>query len=174
MHLNLCASPVRSISVQLPTRPSFHPSYFQLDLREKEIVRNIDTTYTSDNTWIDMGRAIKFIKRIQQFQSKYGIQNLDHPHTPLLHSLTKSNIKKKHLQLPKRAMCNLIDEAGSIRILLSPSIDFTSTYKSTVDDGITINGWRHVLKQTKFKVGDKLIFIHHQNSQGVFLFLTRI
>lgn len=56
----------------------------------------MDSTYNTDESWIDMGRAIKLTKRIQQFRIKYGIMNPDHMYAPLLHSLTKPNIKKKN------------------------------------------------------------------------------
>ena len=88
------------------------------------------------------------IKRIEWFLNEYNIQYPDHPYIPLLHILTKSNIKNKLLvsfvfhfvfstslryslynccfltqislwqKLSKRAMPNLIDELGSIKIIM--------------------------------------------------------
>ena len=45
-------------------------AYFVLDATHQEIVRNINSTYNTDDSWINMGRTIKFIKRIQQFLNK--------------------------------------------------------------------------------------------------------
>ena len=71
-------------------------------------------------------------------------------------------------------MSNIIDEVGFLTIIVHHTINFRHMCTSSVDDRVIINGWPQILKETKFKVGDKLMFIKHQDGVGIFLFLARL
>ncbi|EMS65932.1 hypothetical protein TRIUR3_04712 [Triticum urartu] len=79
---------------------------------------SIDTTFGTTKTWEDIGHANKFIKHIQ---------NPDDTFVLFLHTFMKTNIKKKLPRLPKSAMPSITNEAGFIKIILDPTIEFTLT-----------------------------------------------
>src|ERR1043165_3411279 len=73
------------------------PAYYAMSEKTQEIINNMELTAGTICTWKDTRFVIVFANNINVFVGKYASEPSSGPYKLLIHTLTKTNIKKKLL-----------------------------------------------------------------------------
>lgn len=133
--------------------------------KTQEIIDNMELTAGTICTWKDTRFVIGFANSINLLVGKYAYEPSSGPYKLLIHTLTKTNIKKKLLviiylfycsyyslwylirtsyydtvvllqqRLPSRVLPDQMDRYGEMRIIIYPDTDLWSIYSTSEKDG---------------------------------------
>jgi hypothetical protein len=134
-------------------------------LAKHRILENMELTVGTICTWIDTRFVTGFANSINVLVGKYASEPSSGPYKLLIHTLTKTNIKKKLLviiysfycsyyshwylirtsyydtvvllqqRLPSRVLPDQMDRYGEMRIIIYPDTDLWSIYSTSEKDG---------------------------------------
>lgn len=67
-----------------------------------------------------------------------------------------------------------MEQKGVLKLIFDAQKCFMSTYTISKDGRVIINKWPTVLKQQKYKIGQKMIFMIHRGLAGTALMVSSI
>nr|XP_051205068.1 uncharacterized protein LOC127318621 [Lolium perenne] len=90
----------------------------------------------------------------------------------IVHTLTSTDVNKKQMRLPMRAVPDDLEITGDITVRLYPAVSVTGSYKVLLnDDGrVKIDCWKDFIKEAGWEVNRKIVMLFCRGNGFTWLF----